>query len=144
MKRISLLILSLLTVAFLTGCGSEAVQATDPPTTTIPASTEEVDPSALPLFSADGVITYTRTENSLSISVTLAKAAGQEVSLIALTDAAYRLNWWENSHAQLSDLGQIKLDEAGKGSLTLQLKENTTNFCLILTAPEGAYLLEVN
>ena len=144
MKRLSLFILALLTAASLMGCNSEVSDTTPPQTTSPPAVTDAPSDTALPLSPADGVLSYTRTENSLTVKVTLADAKDQEVSLIALTDAAYRLSWWENDHAQLSDLGQLRLDASGNGTLTLQLKENTNAFCLILTAPTGAYLLEVN
>lgn len=144
MKRVLLLILAALMIGLLSGCGSTpATTTTAPPAATTPAPTEPGE-TDLPLLSADGVLSCTRDGDSVAVTVTLPDAADKEVSLIALTDAAYRLNWWENHHARLSDLGQLKLDNAGKGTLTLQLKENTASFCLILTAPCGAYLLEVN
>ena len=146
MKRAILLLLAALTAGALMGCSSESADTTtttaSSPSLATPAPNENEEPSAL--LSAEGVLTCSRDKDAVTVKVTLADAAGEEISLIALTDPAYRLKWWENDHAALSDLGQLSLDASGKGTLTLHLKENTTSFCLILTAPCGTYLLEVN
>ena len=141
MKRIIALWMAGALLALLMGCNQQEADATDtssaPPATT--TAREEVDL----LLPAEDVLSYTKEGNAVTVNVTLAEAAGEEVSLILLTDPAYRLNWWDNADACLSDLGQLSLDETGSGIATLQMKEGASSFCIILPTPVGTYLLEV-
>ena len=55
-----------------------------------------------------------------------------------------QLTWWENADACLSDLGQIKLNDKGQGTLTITLKSEVNTAYVVLTAKDCAYITEVN
>lgn len=141
MKRIIALWMAGTLLALLVGCNQQEAEptATEPTPPAVTTMHEVVDP----LLPAEDVLSYTKEGSAVTVNVTLAKAAGCQASLILLTDPAYRLSWWDNADACLSDLGQLSLDETGSGTVTLQMKEGASSFCIILTTPVGAYLLEV-
>lgn len=134
----------LLAVCLLGGCGNDSVSAdlttVSVENTKVPGTEQSKQPEQLP---AEGVLSCERTENTVRVSVTLAKHAGEEVTLLALCDPAYQYTWWENPDACLSDLGQLSLDDQGKGVLELRLQSNANPVYILLTAPDGYYVVEV-
>lgn len=143
--RKSLVILCgvLLLACVLAGCNKEpqnndATRGTSV-TTTVKAPAHAYDPQP-----GDGVLSCKRNEQQVEITVSLPDHGGEEVSVIAITDPKYQLTWWENADACLSDLGQIKLDDKGQGTLTLTLKSQSDSAYVVLTAKDCAYITEVN
>ena len=91
----------------------------------------------------DGVLTCQRVGDEVTAAVRLAACAGQEVSLLALSDKQYQYTWWETPDICLSDIAQLTLDEQGQGGITLKLKAVSDPTYIILTAANGSYILEV-
>ena len=112
------------------------------PSTTSSSASSTEEPSLSELRPAEGVLFYTRQEDELTVTVTLADAAEEEISLLLLTDPNYRYTWTENPDAYLLNLGQIKLDPSGNGSLIWPYDGRETAY-LVLTASCGCYVLEV-
>lgn len=150
MKKV-LICAVLLAVCILGGCkdGTEPGSTENDAVTTAPVSGSETSPAGtapagtLPALSADGVLECQKSGDTLTVTVTLPECAGQEVSLLTLSDPQYQYTWSENPDA-LSDIGQITLDGQGKGSLTLKLKSESDPVYVILTAADGSYTAEVN
>ena len=143
--RKSLIILcgGMLLACILAGCNkvpqkNDATQGTSV-TTTVKAPALAYDPQP-----GDGVLFCKRSGNQIEVTVMLPDHVGEEVSLIALTDPMYQLTWWENADACLSDLGQIKLNDKGQGTLTITLKSEINTAYVVLTAKDCAYITEVN
>lgn len=140
-KNAIILGVCLLAVCLLGGCNKDPAPA-DPATAQSTTATARPErPEALP---AEGVLSCERTGDTVSIRVTLAECAGEEVSLLALCDLAYQYTWWENPDACLSDLGQLLLDDQGEGNLELKLKGNEGRVYILLTASCGYSVAEVN
>ncbi len=144
MKKI-LICAVLLSLCVVSGCKSKTEpDGTEAVTTTASVSVSETAPAGtLPTLPADGALSCERSGDTVTVTVTLTECAGQEVSLLALSDSQYQYTWPDNPDA-LSDIGQITLDGQGKGSLVLKLKNETDPVCIILTASSGSYISEVN
>lgn len=149
MKKI-LICFMLLALCTLGGCQSkpnpggtetDALTTTAPVSQSTPAGTDPGDthPETKP---ADGVLNCQRSGDTLTVTITLTECAGQEVSILALTDRQYQYTWSENPDAT-HDIGQITLDSQGRGSLTLKPKSADDPVCVILTASSGSYIVEV-
>ena len=142
-RKIAMLCALLLMAGTLAGCKKT------PDTTNLPAqqttTTSQPVQQNVPYAPkpADGVLSCKRDGKSVAVTVSLPDCAGEEVSLIAISDPEYQLSWWENTDACLSDLGQIKLDDKGQGTLTLTLKSESDSVYLLLTASGCAYISEV-
>ena len=79
-------------------------------------STEEDENGAVALdLSADGKMTVT---------VSIGQASGKDVSVVVVKDSADASLWQSNPEKVLA-LGQLTLDEEGKGSISLPVCEST-------------------
>ena len=54
-----------------------------------------------------------------------------------LSNLSYRYDWADKPEAGLCDVAQIRLDEQGKGTLTMHLNNETDPFYLIVTTASG-------
>lgn len=98
------------------------------------------NPDAVP---ADGIMSCTKSGDSVTVDITLSECAGKEVSLIVISDPQYQYTWSENAEVCLSDIGQVALDKDGKGTFELKLKNSSETAYIILTAEVGSYIAEV-
>lgn len=134
----------LLALCVLGGCKDKREPSgTETDTVTTSASISATSPAGTTPAPADGVLECRKDGDRVTVSVTLSECAGQEVSLLALTDRQYQYTWQDHPDAT-HDIGQITLDGQGKGSLVLKLKNADDPVCVILTAAGGSYIAEVN
>ena len=167
MKKILLLIMLLTLVFFIVACGDSQAKTTtteavltDTPTITstattttttasettqVPSSTAEPsqeDPLYPDELSADGILSYEKSGNALTVKVTLREQSGKMLSLLLLTDPTKRFTWQEDTDKYLVNLAEITLDQNGNGIITMPL-ESGKSIYLILTSSSGCYIKEV-
>ena len=165
MKKILFLVMLLTLVFFIVACGGSQAKTTtteavltDTPTVTstattttasettqVPSSTAEPsqeDPLYPDELSADGILSYEKSGNALTVKVTLREQSGKMLSLLLLTDPTKRFTWQEDTDKYLVNLAEITLDQNGNGIITLPL-ESGKRIYLILTSSSGCYIKEV-
>lgn len=120
-------------------CGCTPKKQTQSGTTTTTVN----QPSSDDQLSADKALSFTKDSDTLKIKVTLPECAKKEVSLILITDPKYQYNWEEDPASRLIEIGQLRLDSNGEGSIELKLKNPSQKCYLCLTAPAGNCILEV-
>ena len=138
MKRTAIFTAVLLLLIVCT-CGCTSKKQTQQGTTTTTAN----QPSPENRLNADKVLSFTKDSDTLKIKVTLPECAKKEVSLILITDSEYQYNWEEDPASRLIDIGQLRLNNNGEGSMELKLKNPSRKCYLCLTAPAGNCILEV-
>ena len=134
--RKTLIFLLFIVVIFAVGC------TTTVPPDGPPEDGSVTDNNTTPPLPAGDVAEITRNGDKLTVNVKLPADAGSEISLLALTYRPYIENWSANGEALLG-IGQIKLDGNGRGSLTIALKDNASDFIVVINAPSGRYIAEV-
>ena len=134
--RKTLIILLLIAALFAVGC-----RTTVPPDCAGDGQSVS-DSQNTPPLPAGEAMDISRDGNRLTVNIKLPAEGGAEFSLLALTDRKYLENWDANAELALLGIGQIKLDESGAGSLTMTLKENASDFIVVLNAPSGRYIGE--
>ena len=138
MKRtVIFTVVLILLISCICGCTSKKQTQSGTTTTTVNKTSSE------DLLNADKALSFTKEEETLKIKVTLPECGGKEVSLILITDPEYQYNWEEDPSSRLIDMGQIKLDNNGEGSIELRLKSGSEKCYLCLTAPSGNCIAEV-
>ena len=147
-KPIAILLVLLLALSFLTACqGKKTTSEPQSPTTPEEGSVLDIVPSpsasdpseeksSLSPLPENVDISAKKEGSSVAVRLSLPDAAGKEVSLVILTDLSYRYSWAEHQEA-LCDLAQVRLDDKGEGTLTMQLNNENDPFYLIVTAADG-------
>ncbi len=147
-KPTATLLILLLALSLLTGC-QEKKTTSEPerPTTPEEGSVSDIAPSPFtsdPSGEKDSIsplpenvhISAKKEGSSVKVRLSLPDATEKEVSLVVLTDLSYRYSWAEHKEA-LCDLAQIRLDDKGEGTLTMQLNNENDPFYLIITTADG-------
>ena len=95
------------------------------------------------LLDADKVLSFTKDADSLQIRVSLPECAGENISLILITDPSYQYSWEDEPATKLIDMGQLSLDQSGAGNGVLKLKSENEKCYLCLTSSAGSCIVEV-
>ena len=126
MKRILMLFLALLFVVSITACTTP-----NPPDNGTTETVAKIDS-----------VKYSREGTNLVIEVNDSDYKNTDLGVVILVNKHFK-DSWKNDPSVLIDLGQISLDENGKGSITLTVPEKYTRFAFCITAPDCEYVESV-
>ena len=147
MKKVFVLCLAfLLALPLFAGCTKKKTTDTPSPDSPAPQSsaTESFDHcSELPPTPAEGVLSYKKDKTALTVTVTLKDGADRQVSLLIL-DGLEHKNDWHESPEHLIDIAQVQLDSEGKGTVSMQLKDENAVCYLLLSTKDGSYSAKIN
>ena len=111
---------------------SEPTDPVDPPTDPVDPPTDPVDPPVLPELPNDGEYVKFETKDAYTII-----ADGEYVNKVQITYSAISTNTWHNVSTYIADKA------AGKATLTLTLRNNTTTPALVSVKLENASATEL-
>ncbi len=146
MKKVFVLCLALLlALPLLAGCTKKKTTDIPSPTSPAPQSsvTESFNCSELPPTPAEGVLSFKKDKTALTVTVTLKDGANRQVSLLIL-DGLEHKNDWHESPDHLIDIAQVQLDSEGKGTVSMQLKDENAVCYLLLSTKDGSYSAKIN
>lgn len=148
MKRKISLFLMLVFVLLLASC-DKTIQDTPSavPTgisqepTAIPTTDTLPTPSAT--VTEEGGLSFakhTKQGSTLTVEVVGNKKTDSQLGVVLLTSEKYLETWKDNPEA-LIDIGQITLDDDGKGSITLMLSKEDAEYVICITHSGGNYII---
>ena len=140
MRKIQWLIAILACVLLISGCGGkEDKNENIDPAKPDSDQTQKEDNDADEVLGSDALSVQKQSDGSWDVTVNIPDAAGQEVSILVLSDKNAISNWTSD---EVLAIEQTVLDAHGKAELSITPR-SSAYYCLVVTYNGGSEILEI-